>query len=148
MGPRRRSTYGCCTTSTRCCTGCCACVAKGGTISASRSWYQVPVLADMTVYLYSGLWGSGDTCWTTTCSPLPNVSTPLTTMSAATVTVIPTGISAMTATLSGEKPVSYGIPHMPPPTPISYHESGPVSYTHLRAHETRHDLVCRLLLEK
>src|SRR5450759_4563637 len=27
------------------------------------------------------------------------------------------------------------------------HSSGPVSYTHLRAHETRHDLVCRLLLE-
>src|SRR5665648_1197514 len=26
--------------------------------------------------------------------------------------------------------------------------SSPVSYTHLRAHETRHDLVCRLLLEK
>ena len=26
--------------------------------------------------------------------------------------------------------------------------SYPVSYTHLRAHETRHDLVCRLLLEK
>src|SRR5450756_1291690 len=26
--------------------------------------------------------------------------------------------------------------------------AGPVSYTHLRAHETRHDLVCRLLLEK
>src|SRR5450756_159836 len=25
--------------------------------------------------------------------------------------------------------------------------STPVSYTHLRAHETRHDLVCRLLLE-
>ena len=24
----------------------------------------------------------------------------------------------------------------------------PVSYTHLRAHETFHDLVCRLLLEK
>ena len=24
----------------------------------------------------------------------------------------------------------------------------PVSYTHLRAHETRHDLVCRLLLYK
>ena len=23
-----------------------------------------------------------------------------------------------------------------------------VSYTHLRAHETRHDIVCRLLLEK
>src|SRR5659263_755467 len=27
-------------------------------------------------------------------------------------------------------------------------ESDAVSYTHLRAHETRHDLVCRLLLEK
>src|SRR5450756_465211 len=26
--------------------------------------------------------------------------------------------------------------------------STPVSYTHLRAHETRHDLVCRLLLDK
>src|SRR5450756_3162915 len=28
------------------------------------------------------------------------------------------------------------------------HGPGPVSYTHLRAHETRHDIVCRLLLEK
>src|SRR5450759_981684 len=28
------------------------------------------------------------------------------------------------------------------------HGTGAVSYTHLRAHETRHDLVCRLLLEK
>src|SRR5450756_443038 len=28
------------------------------------------------------------------------------------------------------------------------HADFPVSYTHLRAHETRHDLVCRLLLEK
>src|SRR5450756_3230807 len=27
-------------------------------------------------------------------------------------------------------------------------EQKAVSYTHLRAHETRHDLVCRLLLEK
>src|SRR5450759_181229 len=30
---------------------------------------------------------------------------------------------------------------------IQNHPSA-VSYTHLRAHETRHDLVCRLLLEK
>src|SRR5450756_1319298 len=30
----------------------------------------------------------------------------------------------------------------------SSREHAPVSYTHLRAHETRHDLVCRLLLEK
>src|SRR5665648_1228301 len=28
------------------------------------------------------------------------------------------------------------------------HDPMPVSYTHLRAHETRPDLVCRLLLEK
>src|SRR5450756_2721592 len=28
------------------------------------------------------------------------------------------------------------------------HKHETVSYTHLRAHETRHDLVCRLLLEK
>src|SRR5450756_2673886 len=31
---------------------------------------------------------------------------------------------------------------------LAYIVGGPVSYTHLRAHETRHDLVCRLLLEK
>src|SRR5450756_1150183 len=30
----------------------------------------------------------------------------------------------------------------------AYGVYSPVSYTHLRAHETRHDLVCRLLLEK
>src|SRR5450759_5854904 len=28
------------------------------------------------------------------------------------------------------------------------HRKKAVSYTHLRAHETRHDIVCRLLLEK
>ena len=31
---------------------------------------------------------------------------------------------------------------------LEQREMGAVSYTHLRAHETRHDLVCRLLLEK
>ena len=36
-------------------------------------------------------------------------------------------------------------PSKPDPDPDP---SKPVSYTHLRAHETRHDLVCRLLLEK
>src|SRR5450759_5937644 len=48
-------------------------------------------------------------------------------------------------------------PHDRPQIPQSSAEPGnqgvlmtqtPVSYTHLRAHETRHDLVCRLLLEK
>src|SRR5665648_1145479 len=32
--------------------------------------------------------------------------------------------------------------------PVTKEIFAPVSYTHLRAHETRHDLVCRLLLEK
>src|SRR5450759_4877217 len=46
-----------------------------------------------------------------------------------------------------------GIPTNPGATPAKGAGStagtaGPVSYTHLRAHETRHDLVCRLLLEK
>ena len=31
---------------------------------------------------------------------------------------------------------------------IASNRAGPVSYTHLRAHETEADLVCRLLLEK
>src|SRR5450756_2795470 len=31
---------------------------------------------------------------------------------------------------------------------IGAYDTTPVSYTHLRAHETRHDIVCRLLLEK
>src|SRR5665648_337199 len=34
------------------------------------------------------------------------------------------------------------------PNPADYDFTVAVSYTHLRAHETRHDLVCRLLLEK
>ena len=34
------------------------------------------------------------------------------------------------------------------PNPENQDAFAPVSYTHLRAHETRHDLVCRLLLEK
>src|SRR5450759_3275444 len=38
------------------------------------------------------------------------------------------------------EPVSSGMQRL--------HSIQPVSYTHLRAHETRHDLVCRLLLEK
>src|SRR5665648_1198299 len=33
-------------------------------------------------------------------------------------------------------------------TPLRVVRVQTVSYTHLRAHETRHDLVCRLLLEK
>ena len=33
-------------------------------------------------------------------------------------------------------------------TLVANNDIGAVSYTHLRAHETRHDLVCRLLLEK
>src|SRR5674476_177279 len=35
-----------------------------------------------------------------------------------------------------------------PDSGIGHIGSGPVSYTHLRAHETGRNLVCRLLLEK
>ena len=35
-----------------------------------------------------------------------------------------------------------------PGVSVAYVAYGPVSYTHLRAHETVLDLVCRLLLEK
>src|SRR5665648_977010 len=44
-----------------------------------------------------------------------------------------------------------GLPHpVPDRAPATPTRQGAVavSYTHLRAHETRHDLVCRLLLEK
>src|SRR5665811_1825307 len=40
------------------------------------------------------------------------------------------------------------VPFQPPPFPQSRPVVLPVSYTHLRAHETVLDLVCRLLLEK
>src|SRR5450759_818473 len=40
------------------------------------------------------------------------------------------------------------LPGWPAPRRFSPPGRAPVSYTHLRAHETRHDLVCRLLLEK
>src|SRR5450756_426208 len=36
----------------------------------------------------------------------------------------------------------------PQAAPLYQAATKPVSYTHLRAHETRHDLVCRLLLEQ
>src|SRR5450756_2382192 len=36
--------------------------------------------------------------------------------------------------------------HVAPPKTAAGLRTIPVSYTHLRAHETRHDLVCRLLL--
>ena len=42
-------------------------------------------------------------------------------------------------------PVAGGLDHVVSP---ALEEEVPVSYTHLRAHETVLDLVCRLLLEK
>src|SRR5450756_337679 len=61
------------------------------------------------------------------------------------------------AALAGTKPVGkWRVPGRLPDPPHRFvptvlkHATGhkAVSYTHLRAHETRHDLVCRLLLEK
>src|SRR5450759_4376047 len=46
------------------------------------------------------------------------------------------------------KLVDGGLPDVDEGTTRQMVRRDPVSYTHLRAHETRHDLVCRLLLEK
>src|SRR5450759_1383297 len=54
-------------------------------------------------------------------------------------TVMPTMSTAASGTTAAGS--SSGAPTSEPTGPE------PVSYTHLRAHETRHDLVCRLLLE-
>src|SRR5659263_706742 len=43
--------------------------------------------------------------------------------------------------------INDGLAHISLIAQTFYHIKA-VSYTHLRAHETRHDLVCRLLLEK
>ena len=45
-------------------------------------------------------------------------------------------------------PLYEGHPDIDKVITFDKNENKPVSYTHLRAHETRHDLVCRLLLEK
>src|SRR5665648_1236582 len=42
--------------------------------------------------------------------------------------------------------VTFGIDELAEKLLVEYMRDEPVSYTHLRAHETRHDLVCRLLL--
>src|SRR5665648_1012885 len=48
----------------------------------------------------------------------------------------------------GDPEVGEGLPRGDPDLGGHQVDVGdPVSYTHLRAHETRHDLVCRLLLE-
>src|SRR5665648_261763 len=51
-------------------------------------------------------------------------------------------------TPAGRAPVHLPCAHPAAPDPRAGRGRHPVSYTHLRAHETRHDLVCRLLLEK
>src|SRR5665254_15091 len=58
-----------------------------------------------------------------------------------------------TLSLGERREPSPGLGHFPARLPakpgeVLYHCSNPVSYTHLRAHETPEHLVCRLLLEK
>ena len=61
--------------------------------------------------------------------------------------------TAMTDALRAWQYVA-GVDHLVVPTTVGIDKAeqlvtdNPVSYTHLRAHETREDLVCRLLLEK
>src|SRR5450756_983188 len=75
---------------------------------------------------------------------------------AAQVTSVPLVVSTPAPPLSPKekrRPVTRSAPRIcgePAPPPSASHTAvvPAVSYTHLRAHETRHDLVCRLLLEK
>src|SRR5659263_745934 len=64
---------------------------------------------------------------------------------ANTIGKIAHGIDDTSVTTFAATAFGSGIPIMIVP---AMHGSMSVSYTHLRAHETRHDLVCRLLLEK
>src|SRR5665809_154118 len=48
----------------------------------------------------------------------------------------------------GVAPQGASVAGAPEPELRRYQLRGPVSYTHLRAHETKANLVCRLLLEK
>src|SRR5665648_1168319 len=76
----------------------------------------------------------------------------------STARMTPTTTSATTATKTVSRllsaHVSAWVAVGPPtsavalPAAATLRAVSPVSYTHLRAHETRHDLVCRLLLEK
>ena len=64
---------------------------------------------------------------------------------------VPVIIEAYPETLAGEKGPEADVVLLGPQIAYMLPEIQrllPVSYTHLRAHETRHDLVCRLLLEK
>src|SRR5450756_1800060 len=55
--------------------------------------------------------------------------------------------SAQAAALPVRQVMQHDVVTVCPDCPIEI-AAATVSYTHLRAHETRHDLVCRLLLEK
>src|SRR5450759_5917864 len=91
---------------------------------------------------------------TSTQNPQPRHSLEVTTETWASTLTFPDAISMSAldaaalawATVSG---MSLGPWQQPARNmPSDAVSTGPVSYTHLRAHETRHDLVCRLLLEK
>ena len=59
-----------------------------------------------------------------------------------------TVMGTLPANVEGDIPAIGFISHVDTSPDFSGKNVNPVSYTHLRAHETRHDLVCRLLLEK
>src|SRR5450756_2566572 len=65
--------------------------------------------------------------------------------------VVPRGIHLIGGFPDGRPMLTGRIMTWPPDCSVaedaSQYPAKPVSYTHLRAHETRHDLVCRLLLE-
>src|SRR5659263_352860 len=83
------------------------------------------------------------------CSDSVSATTSLSTTAGrpvAAVSIAPSGTSVQPRN-GADTTVLRSRVRPPTVTPMA-RRVGPVSYTHLRAHETRHDLVCRLLLEK
>src|SRR5450759_5369966 len=83
-----------------------------------------------------GAGGGGDAMGVTLVSTVPLPASPVKTQN-----VLANDSKGLTQ--SQPKPVEKEPDAIPIPD-----KTTTVSYTHLRAHETRHDLVCRLLLEK
>src|SRR5450759_391441 len=78
------------------------------------------------------------------CDPTP-AATPAPTSAPTLVPVTtPIGTCSLSSTDSTPRCAAPRTAPPPPARPTTAGGFGSVSYTHLRAHETRHDLVCRL----
>src|SRR5450759_1369084 len=101
-----------------------------------------------TLIAESRLWAGEDGSWRDASRARPYADTPVVVAEALLGGLKVSGSSVTLSGTSGRVPVNV---HNPSDRILNVvvTASAPraVSYTHLRAHETRHDLVCRLLLE-